>query len=72
MIIPFIEGYPIEVPYEIPEGIFMGEKPKKPYIRKQPNKSLREFTWKGHTVMAYSKTDARNKIMAQMRKENKK
>lgn len=69
MEIPFIDGYPIVIPYEIPEGIFMGERPKKPYIRKKPDKPLREFTWKGHTVMAYSKKDARNRIKAQLMKE---
>lgn len=68
MVIPFIVGYPIVVPYEIPEEIFMGERPKKPYIRKKPDKPLREYTWKGHTVMAYSKADARNRIKAQLMK----
>lgn len=50
------------------DAIFMGECPKKPYIRKQPDKQLREYTWKGHTVMAYSKADARNRIKAQLAK----
>lgn len=68
MVIPFIVGYPIVVPCEIPEEIFMGERPKKPYIHKKPDKSLREYTWKGHTVMAYSKADARNRIKAQLMK----
>lgn len=68
MMILFIDGCPIVVPYEIPETIFMGEKPKKPYIRKKPDKPLREFTWKGHTVMAYSKADARKRIKAKMTK----
>ncbi|WP_301345912.1 MULTISPECIES: hypothetical protein [Muribaculaceae] len=68
MIIPFIDGYPIVVPCEIPETIFMGEKPKKQYQRKKPDKPLREFTWKGHTVMAYSKKDARKRLKVQMMK----
>lgn len=68
MEIPLIEGYSIIVPYEIPEGIFMGERPKKPHIRKKPDKPLREHTWKGHTIMAYSKDDARNRIKAQLAK----
>lgn len=29
---------------------------------------LREYTWKGHTIMAYSKDDARNRIKAQLMK----
>lgn len=68
MEIPFIDGYPIVVPYEITEGIFMGERPKKPYIRKKPDKPLREYTWKGLKVMAYSKTDAKFRIKAQLAK----
>lgn len=68
MEIPLMDGYSIVVPYEIPEGIFMGERPKKPYIHKKPDKPLREYTWKGHTIMAYSKDDARNRIRAQLMK----
>ena len=68
MVIPFIDGYPIVIPYEIPEGIFMGERPKKPDIRRKPDKPLREYTWKGLKVMAYSKDDARNRIKAQLMK----
>lgn len=43
-----------------------------PAMKCKESKPLREFTWKGHTIMAYSKTDARNRIMEQMRKENEK
>lgn len=68
MEIPLLDGHTIIVPYEIPEEIFMGERPKKLYIRKKPDKPLREYTWKGRTVMAYSKDDARNRIREQLMK----
>lgn len=40
-----------------------------PAMKCKESKPLREFTWKGHTIIAYSKTDARNRIMEQMRKD---
>lgn len=41
---------------------------KQPQMPPSKPKQLREYTWKGHTVMAYSKDDARNRIKAQLAK----
>lgn len=36
--------------------------------RYKDTKPLREYSWKGHTVMAYSKDDAKKRIKTQMMK----
>lgn len=52
------------------DGLYDVRSLSNPYCKRsteyKDTKTLQEYTWKGHKVMAYSKTDAKNRIKAML------